>query len=44
MDEGLNPSENEDPGRDWTDFRHPNEKNGYRDLYEIHGAGLYLLS
>jgi hypothetical protein len=26
MDDSLNPGKNEDPGRDWADFRHPDKK------------------
>jgi hypothetical protein len=26
MDEGPDLGENEDPGRDWTDLRHPDKK------------------
>jgi hypothetical protein len=32
MDEGPDPGENKDPGRDWTDLRRPDEKNAYRGL------------
>jgi hypothetical protein len=27
-----NPDENEEPGRDWAEFRHPDEKNVVRGL------------